>query len=575
MNGSKIDWFVNADSQRTATATVKINYKQTAIAGTVRASKSQSKSILRIKAKQYKQNRIKTNTRKMEAATNHRRGCSEKMLANTEMSSKMLANTNHNNNNIVQVHHPLKQSKSKHRHHHQQHQHQSQIARHDDIPNGAMCGNNCRYYYDSSSPTFPDLTPPRDMPTPHKSMGRTVPSHHQFDDDPDTIEFCMDEEAGMTMATGAKYYKDSNRMRHKTYDPQVRWSRNNIAVTMERFQPIASPSSPSESSSCTSHQDYSYAYYEPGAIMCHSNIPTPDEAAGPSALPPPNSMRALLMKSKERNQKAMSANRHTYQTRYGTHENIYEDVSDEVKHNRLASSAQSLNNDRGCTKNEFQQILNSHYRVLEELNLSVEELLMSSSPPQSAEPMLIKRVPTVQSCVVDTLGTQLTTLDLKDEHMKSPVSEFVIGEDSGFSGSSSGASYIGSLRNYKTAITRSLRRSSAPNCAPANTSAAAIVTNGTIYGSCRTAKYPPTTTLVHHPVQHTMRPMTNGQCYNGTTTVKLKHEKSPDASHKSTKFALWTRRSWGKSSMSLLAHQLGNDDECDWILWFLIFRWKK
>lgn len=487
----------------------------------------------------------------METATNHRR------MHNNN-------NTNNNNNNIVQVHHPLKQSKSKHRHHHQQSQlqQQQQIQRHDDIPNGTMCGNNCRYYYDSSSPTFPDLTPPHDMPTPRKSMGRKVPSHHQFGDDPDSIEFCMDEEAGMTTATGAKYYKDSNRTRHKTYDPQVRWSRNNIAVTMERFQPIASPSSPSESSSCTSHQDYSYAYYEPGAIMCHSNIPTPDEGAGPSALPPPNSMRALLMKSKERNQRTLPANRHTYQTRYGTHENIYEDVSDEVKHNRLASSAQSLNNDRGCTKNEFQHILNNHYRVLEELNLSVEELLMSSSPPQSVEPVLIKRVPTVQSCVVDTLGTQLTSLDLKDEHMKSPVSEFVIGEDSGFSGSSSGASYIGSLRTYKTAITRSLRRSSAPNCAAASTSAQ--VTNGTIYGSCRTAaKYPPTTTLVHHPVEHTMRPMTNGQCYNGTTTVKLKHEKSPDASQKSMKFALWNRRSWGKSSMSLLAHQLGNDDECD------------
>lgn len=344
----------------------------------------------------------------------------------------------------------------------------------------------------------------------------------------------------MTTATGAKYYKDSNRLRHKaTYDPQVRWSRNNIAVTMERFQPIASPSSPSESSSCTSHQDYSYAYYEPGAIMCHSNIPTPDEVAGPSAMPPPNSMRALLMKSKER-QKTLPANRHTYQTRYGTHENIYEDVSDEVKHNRLASSAHSLNNSERGPKNDFQTILHHHYRILESLDLSVEELLMSSSPPQSVEPEMQKRVPTVQSCVVDTLGTQLTSLDLKDEHlnMKSPVSEFVINEDSGFSGSSSGASYIGSLREYKTAITRSLRRSSAPSCAPGS-SAATTSTDGTIYGSCRTAKYPSkTTTLVHHPVDHTMHPT-----YNGTTTVKLKHEKSPDASQKSMKFALWNRRS--------------------------------
>lgn len=455
----------------------------------------------------------------MEMATNHRR-------------------TN-NNNNIVQVHHPLK-SKSKQRHHHHHHQQQQQ-NRHDDLTNNVMCGGaNCRFYYDSSSPTFPDLTPPCDMPTPHKSLCRKLPSHHQFVDDPDTIEFCVDDEMAVTCA---KYYKDSNRQqRHKTYDPQVRWSRTNIAQTMERFQPIASPSSASESSSCTSHtsqtshnshQDYSYAYYEPGAIMCHSNIPTPEEVAGPSTLPPPNSMRALLLKCKERSQKS-PANRHAYQTRYGTHENIYEDVSDE-KNSRLVSSAQSLNNDRGCTKKEFQHILNNHYRVLEELNLSVEELLMSSSPPPSdPAPLVIKRIPTVQSCVVDTLGTQLTSLELKEDHMKSPVSEFVIGEDSGFSGSSSGASYIGSLRNYKTAITRSLRRSSAPNCT------GTVASNGTIYGSCRTAKYPPTG--IDHMVctGNAAAPIYNG-C--GSTTVKFKHEKSPDASQKSLKFALWNRRS--------------------------------
>lgn len=467
----------------------------------------------------------------MEMATNHRR-------------------TNNNNNNIVQVHHPLK-SKSKQRHHHHHHQQQQQQQnRHDDLTNNVMCGGaNCRYYYgDSSSPTFPDLTPPCDMPTPHKSLCRKLPSHHQFDD-PDTIEFCVDDEMAVTCA---KYYKDSSRQhhRHKTYDPSMRWSRNNIAATMERFQPIASPSSASESSSCTSHtsqtshnshQDYSYAYYEPGAIMCHSNIPTPEEVAGPSAMPPPNSMRALLLKCKERHQKS-PANRHTYQTRYGTHENIYEDVSDE-KHSRLVSSAQSLNNDRGCTKKEFQHILNNHYRVLEELNLSVEELLMSSSPPPTSEPapLMIKRVPTVQSCVVDTLGTQLTSLELKDDHMKSPVSEMlVIGEDSGFSGSSSGASYIGSLRNYKTAITRSLRRSSAPNCT------GTVASNGTIYGSCRTAKYPPPSSMMRTT---TAAAANMPAAYNGcgtattTTTVKFKHEKSPDASQKSLKFALWNRRS--------------------------------
>ncbi|XP_031632246.1 uncharacterized protein LOC116346373 isoform X1 [Contarinia nasturtii] len=441
-----------------------------------------------------------------------------------------------NNNNIVQVHTNFK-SKQNHHHHTQQQQqhHQQHHQRHDDLANALCGGANCRYYYDSSSPTFPDLTPPCDMPTPHKSLGRKMPTHHQFVDDPDTIEFCVDDETAC-----AKYYKDTGRQkRHKTYDPQVRWSRNNIAVTMERFQPIVSPSSASESSSCTSHtshnshnshQDYAYAYYEPGAIMCHSNIPTPEEIAGPSSMPPPNSMRALLMKCKERSLRTSPANRHANHSRYGTHENIYEDVSED-KDGRLVSSAQSLNNDRGCTKKEFQHILNNHYRVLEELNLSVEELLMSSSPPPEPAPLMIKRAPTVQSCVVDTLGTQLTSLDLKDDLN---VGEIVIGEDSGFSGSSSGAScsYIGSLRKKKSIITRSLRRSSAPNCT------GTVSSNGTIYGSCRTAKYPPSTAI-----EHTVHSNAAAASMYNSCTVKIKHEKSPDSIQKSLKFALWNRRS--------------------------------
>lgn len=256
-------------------------------------------------------------------------------------------------------------------------------------------------------------------------------------------------------------------------------------------------------------------------------------------MPPPNSMRALLLKCKERHQRTMpAASRHANHnhnhSRYGTHENIYEDVSEEKNGGRLVSSAQSLNNERGCTKKEFQSILNNHYRVLEELNLSVEELLMSSSPPPEPAPLVIKRAPTVQSCVVDTLGTQLTSLDLKDDLN---VGEIVIGEDSGFSGSSSGAScsYIGSLRKKKSIITRSLRRSSAPNCTGTGT----VSSKGTIYGSCRTAKYPPASamgveqTMIH---SHAAAPYTS-------CTVKIKHEKSPDSMQKSLKFALWNRRS--------------------------------
>lgn len=478
--------------------------------------------------------------------------------------------TSTNRRSTLQSHQlQAKHQKQKQRHHQQRKEDHS----HQIMPGSAatMCSNSCRYYYDSSSPTFPDLSPPRDMPQPHKQnmfrkpplqqpqtlphqqhmhqqqhlqlqqQQQQKPQHQQqpqFPDDPDSIEFCLDEEP----AAAARYYKDSRSTgaRHKTYDPQVRWSRNNIAVTMERFQPIASPSSPSESSSCASHQDYSYAYYEPGAIMCHSNIPTPEEVAGPSVLPPPNSMRALLLKTKEKTHKTLpAANRHTYTTRYGTHENIYEDVSDE-KHSRLVSSEQSLT-ERGCTKKEFQHILNNHYRVLEELNLSVEELLMSSSPPSEPTPppaVIIKRSSAAPSSVVDAISTHLSAIDLKDD-MRSPVSELVMGEDSGFSGSSSGASYIGSLRNYKTAITRSLRRSSAPNCSGGSGGGGSSTSSssGTIYGSCRTAKFP------HDLRQGSFYNTTKVKDGGGSCSGSSNKSCSPEAGHKSSKFALWNKRS--------------------------------
>lgn len=227
--------------------------------------------------------------------------------------------------------------------------------------------------------------------------------------------------------------------------------------------------------------------------MCHSNIPTPDDpVASTSGPPPPNSIRALLLKTKDKINRTTnvtnspnfpSNSKHTYTTRYGTQENIYEDVQDDKHHHhhhrgRLVSSEQSLV-EKHSTKKEFQHILNNHYRVLEELNLSVEELLMSSTPPE--ESALDTSIPLHSS--VENLSNKFTSIELKDE-IRSPISEHAIGEDSGFSGSSSGASNIGSLRHYKTAITRSLRRSSAPNAANMNGS------GGTLYGSCRTARYP-------------------------------------------------------------------------------------
>lgn len=301
------------------------------------------------------------------------------------------------------------------------------------------------YYYDSSQVTFSNLNPPRSMPQSFKKITKNIQRIASSRDNTDLQ---------LQPAMSARRFK--NAYCHKTYDPQVRWSRDNIAVTMERFQPMTSRLSP------TSHLDYSYAYYEPGSIMCHSNIPTSEESTGHSVSSSPNVFNTVPSKTKENLNKSEANDRHTYMTHYGTHENIYEDIS-VGKYLNSASSTQSLNNDNNphSAKMEFQRILNNHYRVLEELNLSVEELLMPTTKPNIlSSRKIIKH--TTKSCV-KTLNTKLWPQNIKGDLLSS-VNDVGGGEDSGFSGSSSGATYIGSLRNYKTAITRSLRvRSSGMN----------------------------------------------------------------------------------------------------------------
>lgn len=421
--------------------------------------------------------------------------------------------TNHRRNTKIVQSNNLRM-KLRHRHY-QQHQ------RRDNDPNNEIGGANCCYYYDKPSPTLIDSTKPCDLPAPHK-MCRKNPLDRQFFEDQESIEYTKDD-------------SHNSHTKYNVHDNQLGWSRKNISATMERFKPVLSPSSTSGTSSSTSHHspntphniDYSYAYYEPGAIMCHSNIPTPEEA-GPSTMLPRNSMRALSLIN--RNQRMPMSNRHIFHTRYA-HENIYEDIPYE-KHSRRVSSAQSLNNEQGCTKKEFQNILSNHYRVLEELNLSVEELLMSSSLP--AEPLMIKRTSTVKPCIVDTIGQQITSIELTNEHtIKSPINEIVVCEDSGFSGSSSGAScsYVGGLRKKKSIITRSLRRSSEPSCES--------ISKVAIYGSCRTSEHTPS--LVIDEISETNAGIFVNHNDDVAPTIKLKNKNN--LSQKKMKFFLWDRRS--------------------------------
>lgn len=274
---------------------------------------------------------------------------------------------------------------------------------------------------------------------------------------------------------------------------------------------------------------YSYAYYEPGAAKCHTNVPhkdlssvhaivpAPSSAAGPSKSPPRNSIRALLAKSfrsKSSNGQSTSSSpnaeeRHTYTTRYGTTENLYEEVNDQkirkvLSDNRIATSG-------GNVREELRRVQHNHFRVLDELNLSLEALIMPPTPPdvspnhpgdESEEPTTSgaaaaaaasatatgssmsaaaanssqrprrggllggassssstsSQQRTLSHASLENLSTTLNSMELKDHAHSSCINpEFDEGDlDSGFSGSgsSSGASYNESLRYYKTGSTQ-------------------------------------------------------------------------------------------------------------------------
>ncbi|KAF2882595.1 hypothetical protein ILUMI_23563 [Ignelater luminosus] len=171
--------------------------------------------------------------------------------------------------------------------------------------------------------------------------------------------------------------------------------------------------------------DYSYAYYEPGPPKKHTNVP--------SRYPGGSTRDASYREGSYRS-------KHTYLTRYGTEENIYEEIS-EVTRARMHAAAQqhqqsiiSLN--QSLVEEEVRRVQSGHRRVLGELNLSVEAMLMPNSREGSDD----------TDRETDDQLADLLNVGPTDE-LLSPVP--LVDLDSGFSGSSSGASYrsaAGSLR---------------------------------------------------------------------------------------------------------------------------------
>lgn len=116
--------------------------------------------------------------------------------------------------------------------------------------------------------------------------------------------------------------------------------------------------------------DYSYAYYEPGPPTRHLNVPNRHALTGTSRTPflgpfSPLSLFQGLYRDR--------THKHMYLTRYGTEENIYEEIS-EVARARMRPSHQQnsvISLHQSIVEEEVRRVHNKHKKILGELNLSV------------------------------------------------------------------------------------------------------------------------------------------------------------------------------------------------------------
>lgn len=171
--------------------------------------------------------------------------------------------------------------------------------------------------------------------------------------------------------------------------------------------------------------DYSYAYYEPGPPTRHTNIPSRY----------PGGVSSRRGSYREGSYRA----KHTYLTRYGTEENIYEEISEVARARMRPNQHSMVSLNQSLVEEEVRRVQSGHRRVLGELNLSVEAMLMPSNSREGSDD-------TDRDTEVEDQLADLLTVGPTDE-LLSPVPNMDL--DSGFSGSSSGASYrsaAGSLR---------------------------------------------------------------------------------------------------------------------------------
>lgn len=315
------------------------------------------------------------------------------------------------------------------------------------------------------------------------------------------------------------------------------------------------PYEPGSSGRHTEHvysqiDDSPRSYYE-----CHTM------SAGPSRPPPPNSIRALLMTANRNggSYRMSPSLRHMYTTRYGTQENIYEEISSEERLRLLSGGHSMLSLHQPSTvEEEFRRVANRHRRILGELNLSVEAMLMPSTPPSDSP---VDEVPGNDASPSNTAGAAADDLDQTvgpTDELLSPVSVHannLAGDmDSGFSGSSSSgnASFLGSLR-YRNGLPT---RSSTPN----GHCSSSISGSGSSCRSSQRSNEDPGILMISSRSSslygHGMNGgniVANGTLYNNVGSHRFRSAEDPGPSgscneSKTTvaKTSFWSRKGWRK-----------------------------
>nr|CAI5841678.1 unnamed protein product [Callosobruchus analis] len=285
-------------------------------------------------------------------------------------------------------------------------------------------------WHRASGPAHRDQHASHQQPQQHSALPPEPPPCHS----PDCCH--AHRRLGPSVAALRKHAQQQSLLRHHPrlhFPPPPSYPPSDMEEYLNAPGPSTRPDPPwpavGPPDTCPHSAEYSYAYLEGGGA---------NAAAG--GVPYGGPYREGSYRT-----------RHTYLTRYGTEENIYEEISDLTKARRRAAqqkqqqshyhhahqeSIMSLH--QSLVEEEVRRVQSGHMRVLGELNLSVEAMLMPSNSREGSDDTDRENE--------DQLA-DLLTVGPTDE-LLSPVP--LGGDlDSGFSGSSSSASYrsaAGSLR---------------------------------------------------------------------------------------------------------------------------------